>query len=175
MAGIKGARRQTLDEIGIEEITNRMKCGESQAEIARSFKIPTSSLSNWLNSDVGRSAYARQARQISAESWMDRAQEVLKNIPENGTTAQIAQAKELAQHYRRMAEIRNPREYGPKLDISGKIDHEYSVGNILAQIVPEATLLSFTDHQDLEEATLLPGNTTILDPAPLRDSVNGPD
>ena len=39
----------------------------------------------------------------------------LELIPNDGTTAQIARQRELAQHCYRMAKTRNPRDYGDKI------------------------------------------------------------
>ena len=87
---------------------------------------------------------------------MDKATEVLQNIPDDGTQAQISRAKELAQHYRKMAAIRNPREYGDRIDISGKIDHEHSVKALFDSIIPQPSLLC-------EDAVLVEDKSQPLD------------
>jgi hypothetical protein len=119
--------QEMLNNIGIEAICDRIQCGESQAEIARSLDIYPAQLCRWISDDEQRTARAKIARHMSAESWMDRGLSTLGEIPDDGSTAQIARAREIAQHCRKMAQIRNPREYGDKLELAGDPDRPLSI------------------------------------------------
>lgn len=124
-----------------EEILDRIANGETQTEIAKSLGVTCSYLVRVLNASDEASRRARAAKESSAEILYDRAHEELKSLASDGTQADIARAKELAQHYRKMAAIRNPREYGDRVDISGTINHEHSVAALFQLIQPQADLL----------------------------------
>lgn len=137
-----------FDREGEDNIISRIESGESQAEIARSLNSGSGELTRWLQLNEQRSARARDARSKSAECWLERAAQVLQDIPDDGTQAQISRAKELSQLYRRFAAIRNPREYGDKLDVSGTISHEHSVSSLFQAIMPQPSLLGCVPVQD---------------------------
>lgn len=63
----------------------------------------------------------RQARQAAGEDAVDKAEKVLLAIPKNGTVAEVAQARELAPHYRWLASKLNPA-YADKLAITHKVE-----------------------------------------------------
>ena len=135
------AAQNLLDNIGIDAICDLLVTGESQADIAKRHNVSTSKLSAWLLGDPTRMARAREARSISAEAWLDKAERVLLDLPSDGTGADIARARELSQFYRRAAAIRNPREYGDRIDVSGKIDHEHSVTSLFNAITSRPSLI----------------------------------
>ena len=147
----KGSRQQVLDTVGVETICQRIEAGEAQAEIAGSLDVSIATLSEWLNGDPERSARARIARQVSAEGWMDRALSVLADIPDDGSTAQISRAKELAQHCRKMAAIRNPAGYGDKIDVRAVVDSGLSVSALLACIPGQGQLIPLPEDAILIE------------------------
>jgi transposase-like protein len=97
-----------LDGIGLEPICQRIENGESQAEIAKSLGVAASTLSAWLNKPENSERSAR-AREMSAESWLDRGLETLEKalLKEAGYDASAAKA--YAQECARRAAIRNPR------------------------------------------------------------------
>lgn len=116
---------QLLNKIGIDEICNRIGSGESQAEICRSLEICASSLTEWLLADNERSARAKVARSLSAESWMDKGWDCT-DIPKDATSAEIAQMRERRQHCLKMAAIRNP-QYSEKLTLAGDAENPLAV------------------------------------------------
>lgn len=94
----------------------RIASGESQAEIALSLGIAVSTLNERLHRNAERSARTREAMELSAESWLDRGLQTLKDAKSD--SAEIARARAIEQHCARRAAIRNPRQYGDKLDLT---------------------------------------------------------
>lgn len=133
---------QILDDVGIEAICAKIEAGESQSEILTSLGVSVGTFYRWLNGDSERTARAAKARTASAEGWMDRGLKELEAIPKNGTKAEIARARELVQHCRKMAAIRNPTAYGDKLDISGNIEVTARDPDDLGVALKVANLLS---------------------------------
>lgn len=119
-----------LDEIGLEPICERIESGESQAEIARSIGVSPAWLSMWLNRPENAERSAR-AREMSAESWLDRGLEALERaLQKDGNTDSTA-AKAYAQECARRAAIRNPKYIE-------KTAHQHS-GGIKVQSVADLT------------------------------------
>lgn len=110
----------------MDEIIGRIEEGESQTEIARSIGVSIGTLSNWLNSPEYAERSAR-ARELSAESWLDRGMQALMEAPPD--QAEIARARALEQHFARRAAIRNPK-YRDKVDLDAK--HSGSIAVSLA-------------------------------------------
>lgn len=100
--------KEMLDEIGVKSICERIADTESQASIAKSLGIAPSALSDWLASDVERSACAREARLASAYRCDDLALEALYQIDDESTKAAVARQREIASHQRWRAKTRNP-------------------------------------------------------------------
>lgn len=134
----QNAKTKQLDDLGIEQICEYIEAGKSQSEIARALDIWPSQLTKWIDSDDERSARAKLARQRSAEGWMDRGLKALVEIPDDGTGAQIARAREIAQHCRKMAAIRNP-QYSDKTTIVGDSDNPLQVINKIERRVIKPT------------------------------------
>lgn len=119
-----------LDEIGLEAICERIEGGDSQAEIARSFGVSPSRLSAWLNREDNAVRSAR-AREMSAESWLDRGLETLERALDKGGNTDAMAAKAYAQECARRAAIRNPKYVE-------KTAHQHS-GGIKVQAVTDLT------------------------------------
>ena len=100
--------KEMLDEIGVKSICERIADTESQASIAKSLGIAPSALSDWLASDVERSAYAREARLASAYKCDDMALSALEDIADDSTQAAVTRQREIASHHRWRAKTRNP-------------------------------------------------------------------
>lgn len=147
-----------LEAIGEDLILNRIAGGESQGEIADSLAVDAGDLSRWLNKDPQRSARAREARTNSAESWIDRGLRAITAVNTSSRTAQaeISKARELAIYCGKIAKIRNPREYGDKIDVSGSIDHKHSVSELFKQIVSTPSLVGCIVPDEPEDAVLIP-------------------
>ena len=91
--------------------------GKSQGQICRAEGIRHQSLSDWIAADPRRSARVREARSQSADAYADKAEDALVAADE---AAKVPQARELASHYRWMAKVRRPAEYGDttKVDLT---------------------------------------------------------
>lgn len=90
----------------IDNVLARIEEGESQAEIARSYKISAGRLSQILSADDEIAKRSARARSISAEAWLDRGLNAL--IEADGDSAEIARARYIAQECARRAALRNP-------------------------------------------------------------------
>ncbi len=97
----------------IDIVCNMLVEGKRWADIAKSFKVPVSTLHTHISNDVELSVRAREARKQSADSYAEKAETVLLLAKKD--LIEISRARELAQHYRWMAGKRNPRTYGEKV------------------------------------------------------------
>lgn len=86
--------------------------GKSYRDIAEHFGVSLGTVHNFTSKDE-HSARVREARMISASTFDDKAEEVLRD-----ETLEFARARELASHYRWRASKRKPKEYGDKLDVT---------------------------------------------------------
>lgn len=103
----KGEATDKLAQIGIEAICERIETGESQAEIAVSIGVSVGSLSGFLARPEHVEQSAR-AREKSAEAWMDRGLQPLKQaLTDKSIDASAARAYEQA--CARRAALRNPK------------------------------------------------------------------
>ncbi len=90
----------------INDVLARIEEGESQSEIARSYRISAGRLSQILSADEEIAKRSARARSISAEAWLDRGLNAL--IEADGDSAEIARARYIAQECARRAALRNP-------------------------------------------------------------------
>lgn len=110
-----------------EDILSLLIDGETFKSIAKKYNVSLSTLHEYMNK-AEFSARTRNALEMSASSYADKAEEVLLLAEKD--RIEIQRARELAQHYRWKAGKRNPKKYGDKLDlgISGKVDVEQIKG-----------------------------------------------
>lgn len=125
----KPTHAETLDALGIDAVCERIEGDESLASIAADLGIPKSTLTEWIQADLERSTRAHASRIISSEACDDHALRAIKELPSDGTPAQIAKARELASHYRWRAKMRDPARYGDKQQV------EHSGAMTLEQLV----------------------------------------
>lgn len=92
----------------MQEIADRWGCTKRQLQL-------------WIDADPHRASQATQARKEAAD-WCDReAEKVLRDLTPDATVAEVARARELAQHYRWRARVRNPVTHGDKLQVDHKL------------------------------------------------------
>lgn len=115
---LKGAQTVVLDSLGVEGLCALIEEGHSISAIARSLGMEPSTVTRWIGADAQRSARVRESRVLSAEAFADRAEEVLM---EATTAVEVARARELASHYRWKAKVRNPKEFGDKVQVDTDI------------------------------------------------------
>lgn len=103
--------------MGLDAICDRIINGDSVRQICLKEEIGVASFWKWVASDAERSARVTSARVASAATLEEDAGSVLedKQIP-------VDRAREIASHKRWQAKIRNPRQYGEKLELSGGLD-----------------------------------------------------
>lgn len=111
-----------LDE---DELLQRIAGGESQAEIAAALGIGAATLNRWLHSTPERSARARSAMAMSAETWLDRGLDALATAPPDAV--EIARARAIEQHCARRAAIRDPARYGNRTTLAGDAESPLTV------------------------------------------------
>lgn len=105
-----------LDRLGLEAVCDRIIEGQSVNAICRAIEISASAFWRWVAADAERSARVKSARIASAATFAEQAGEVLedKSIP-------IDRGREIASHKRWEAKMRNPRDFGEKLELSGEL------------------------------------------------------
>lgn len=114
-----GEATALLDAVGIEEVLNRVEEGENLSQIARSIGISRRKIGQWIK-DQGAWDQCNEARKAAAESYGDQALAVLEGLdPKTLTKAELARAREIAQHKRWLASAVDPDTYGQrqKLDV----------------------------------------------------------
>lgn len=99
----------------IDEIVEYLLEGYSFRKIAEKLKVKLTTLHDFTQRSE-HSARVREALEYSAQTFDDKAEEVL--ILAEGTKEELMRARELAQHYRWKAAKRNPRRYGDKVDVT---------------------------------------------------------
>lgn len=125
----------------IEEVLESILEGKTFREIAKIHNVGLSTLHRFINSEE-HSARARNAMEISASSYADKAEEVL--ILAENDRGELMRARELAQHYRWKAGKRSPKKYGDKVDVTTGGD----------KIAPQSIPLVLSDgrtYEDLKE------------------------
>lgn len=115
------ARPSVIPDDKLDEILERIEDGESQASIAASLKVSTGALSAYLNRD-GVAERSAQARQSSAEAWLDKGLQAIKDAMDKSSGLDATAARAYAQECARRAAIRNPR-YNERLsvDLTAKV------------------------------------------------------
>lgn len=114
----RGEQSSKLEILGIDGVCDRIEKGNSIGQIADSMGIPRRTAWNWIDADMARSARVRESLKKSATEYDDKAERVLAALKPKSTKAEIARARELAQHYRWRASKRNPKDYGEKIDLN---------------------------------------------------------
>jgi hypothetical protein len=111
---------QALDDHGIEAFVDDIIDGKSYAQIGMDLGVAKSAVNRWLAADPNRSARAREALIQSAQGEDDKAEMVLLGHVKDADNQPLDPVirRELASHYRWRARVRNPREYGEKIDIN---------------------------------------------------------
>lgn len=118
----KGEITNILSEVGIDEICSLIEKDMTYEKIALKIGVSETSLNRWLKETQDRFARAKESRIKSANACDDLAMQILEGIPDDGSRAQIARAREIAQHYRWRAKVRNPMEYGDRHIVQGDKD-----------------------------------------------------
>ncbi len=91
-----------------DELCALIEKGMSRAKIAELWGCTRGQIQHWIEGDAVRGERERQARRAAGDDAVDKAEAVLKGIPDQGSVAQVARARELAQHYRWLASKLNP-------------------------------------------------------------------
>src|SRR5690606_21153259 len=118
----RGEATAKCDEVGIDAICDRIESGESQSEIAASLGVSAAALNRWLHREEQRSARARAAMEVSAESSLDRGMAALLESPPDH--AEISRPKAIEQHCARRAAIRNPEVYGDEQQVAHSVNED---------------------------------------------------
>lgn len=111
-----------MENSEIDKIVDLILEGKTYRAIALELKMPLSSLYSGIQSNAEHSARVREALQFSANTFADKAEDVLYEA--DSTKEEIMRARELAQHYRWKASKRAPKIYGDKLDVTQTVKNE---------------------------------------------------
>lgn len=110
-----------INAIGIDAICVMIEQDMHYTQIAASIGVSQPLLSEWIAADPDRSARAKESRQKSANACDIKAETALMAIGDEAKAGEIARQRELASHYRWRAKVRNPREYGDKLNLDADV------------------------------------------------------
>lgn len=105
-------KQTTADKI-TDEIYEMLAKGETYRAIAAHFDVSLTRLAEWL-SRPEHSARIQASLRVSADTFADKAEEVLKTIGDQAMNGEITRCRELAHHYRWKAAKRAPTVYGDK-------------------------------------------------------------
>ena len=104
-----GGAGEKLDKLGIEAVCERIEAGETQRELSKSIKVSIGALNAWLNRDAHAKRY-QQAKEASAEAWLDRGLEAIEGaLKIKGAKNDAQAARAYAQECARRAALRNPK------------------------------------------------------------------
>ena len=160
--GPPAVARAKLDEVGIAVVCQLIEDDRTYRDIAAKLGISKDALMDWLRADRDRQDQARESLRLSSATCDEKAEAVLLALPADATPGQVAQARELAQHYRWRAKARNPREYGDKsqVEVSGDVSVSgMSRAERAAQIAALLAKLGGAQRIELEGVALpSPGN-----------------
>lgn len=95
-----------------QRVMDELADGTPMKHIALEAGVSFGAMSVWIATDPDRSARAREARIHAARIWDEKAEAVIEDARDPFT---LAQAKELAHHYRWRASKTAPRDYGDKV------------------------------------------------------------
>ncbi len=106
-----GVAQDKLNAIGSEQVAAWIADGTSYRDIARRAEVGLGRLCHWIDADPERSHACARARELSANSFEDLAQEHIEQAEDQFA---LSKAKELAIHLRWRAKVNNPKRYGDK-------------------------------------------------------------
>lgn len=95
----------------IEAIIDSITDGKTFRQIAEEFDCSLTHFHRFITNEE-HSARVSTALAVSASSYANKGEEVLKDAKINKHPIEMTRARELAQHYRWMAGKRNPKKYG---------------------------------------------------------------
>lgn len=107
--------RDAIDEFGIEQICEELASCKTMTSIAEQIGVSKGSLIAWVSAEADRSARVKDARNLAAIYWEEKAEAVVRDAPDE---FELKKARELAQHYRWRASKIAPRDYGDKLEVN---------------------------------------------------------
>ena len=114
-----GPAAEKLDAKGLDWFIEKVANGATRFSVADELGISDQSVSNWLKKlPPWEMARVHDAFRRSAEYWDHAAEMALKGA---STRDEISKARELANHYRWRAKMRDPARYGDKLQVDGAI------------------------------------------------------
>lgn len=115
-------RPRVIPDDKLDEILERITDGDSQAEIAKDLGVGVMTLSDYLNRD-SVSVRSARARLESAEAWLDKGLQAIKDAMRKDSGLDATAARAYAQECARRAAIRNPR-YNERLsvDLTAKVN-----------------------------------------------------
>lgn len=113
---------QRIGTYGVDRLMQGMADGTTMTALAAEIGVSIGMLCTWVAADPERSARAREARIHAARVWDEKALITLESACD---PFELARAKEMAQHYRWRASKTAPRDYGDKLELDGKLQHDH--------------------------------------------------
>jgi hypothetical protein len=114
------SNQQKCEEYGFEQMLSDVQDGILAAPLARKVGVTVEALIRWIDRDYDRHRRWEWARRAAAETFAQRALEVIECIPEKATAGQIVRARETAHHYRWLAKMLDPQTFGDKQEVTVK-------------------------------------------------------
>ena len=122
-AFVRGPDAAPLCEaFGEDAMLDRIEAGAWPHEIASAIGISPRAFGRWVAADPARQARFSEAWKDSAASCDRQAEEAILALPANATQAQVQQMRELVQHKRWQAKMRNRMVYGDQATITVRED-----------------------------------------------------
>lgn len=119
MRAAKAGKPKT--EIDEDKAIAMIADGKTQRQIAEFFGVAKTTFRDWVASNPDRSARAREASTIAAQSFAEMAIEAIDDAADQ---FELSKAKELAHHYRWAASKADSARYGDRqaVDVTSKIE-----------------------------------------------------
>jgi len=119
-----------LDNVGMEKLCEAVASGLTHPEVSRMFGVSTHQLYRWLDLDSGRMRGFSIAAKASGDAWMDRG---LQRVEEADDALSMAKAREIVQHCRKMAAIRDSK-YSDRVQVEASIEVKDDPDSINARL-----------------------------------------
>lgn len=110
-----------LDDFGIDALCDHLIEGGTFRDLSQKLGVARASIYRWISLDADRSARVQAARVSSALDLSEEALVILK-----GKQYPIDRAREIASHLRWEAKVRNPQQFGEKVQVDQNVTQHAS-------------------------------------------------
>ena len=113
----RAAALRHLDSVGLDRICEAVAAGLTHPEVAREFGVGYGDFRSWVSAESARARAIEAAGKASGDAWMDRG---LQRLEAASDALELGKAREIVQHCRKMAAIRD-RRYSDRVQVDTEV------------------------------------------------------